>query len=125
MLALLVLCPQFALDKEGLLWNLFLPYVVLWLGLRKPPRWLAHFGRNDYSYGWYVWGMVCQHCVVRFAGVTSLWPHVILAAIATGFCAYGSWHLLEKPALALKHRKAATGSPSPAAPMIAQPQAAR
>lgn len=102
-LAVAALFMQVNLQLDSLLWSLSLPYVVLWLGLRKPPAVFGHFGRNDYSYGFYVWGMVCQQCVVAFAGISGLWSHAVLASAATALCAYCSWHLLEKRALQLKN----------------------
>jgi peptidoglycan/LPS O-acetylase OafA/YrhL len=86
----------------GALSTLCLPYAVIWLGLRRPPALLVHFRKNDYSYGFYVWGMPVQQCVVRFAGVTAFWPHLALAFAAAALCAVASWFLIERRALRLK-----------------------
>jgi peptidoglycan/LPS O-acetylase OafA/YrhL len=93
----------------GALSTLCLPYAVIWLGLRKPPALLDHFKWNDYSYGFYVWGMPCQQCVVRFAGVTAFWPHLALSLSAAALCAAVSWFLVERRMLGLK----AAGAPRP------------
>ncbi len=101
-LALAALAAQWLLGLGGMLWTLCLPYAVIWLGLRRTPTLLDHIKKNDYSYGFYVWGMLCQHCVVRFAGITSFWPHLALAFVATSLCAVASWFLIERPMLNLK-----------------------
>ncbi len=102
LLALLALCAQLLFSLDNLLWCLSLPYVVLWLGLRRPPALFGHFIRNDYSYGLYVWGMVCQQCVLAATGMTNALYHGILALLFAGVCAYLSWNLLEKRALKFK-----------------------
>lgn len=111
-LAAAALALQVALKLDSLLWSLSLPYIVLWLGLRKPAAAFGHFVRNDYSYGLYVWGMVCQQCVVAL-GIRSAWPHAMLAATAAALCAALSWHLLERRALKLKARSAGAQAGGP------------
>ena len=101
-LAVAALAAQCLLGLGGMLWTLCLPYAVIWLGLRRTPALLDHIRKNDYSYGFYVWGMPCQHCVVRFAGIATLWPHLALAFVATSLCAAASWFLIERPMLNLK-----------------------
>jgi peptidoglycan/LPS O-acetylase OafA/YrhL len=101
-LALAGLAAQWFLGLGGMLWTLCLPYAAIWLGLRKTPALLDHFRKNDYSYGFYVWGMLCQHCVLRFAGLTSLWPHLALSFVAASLCAAASWFLIERRMLGLK-----------------------
>lgn len=101
-LALAALAAQWLLGLGGVLWTLCLPYAAIWLGLRRTPALLNHFKKNDYSYGFYIWGMPCQHCVVRFAGIASFWPHLALAFVATSLCAVASWFLIERPMLNLK-----------------------
>ena len=107
-LALGGLVLQVAWGLNSILWSFCLPYVVIWFGLLKPPDVLAHFERNDYSYGFYLWGMICQQCVAA-AGITALLPHMILSLLAACLCAYCSWHLVEKPILGLKTRSAPNG----------------
>ncbi|MDE0856551.1 MAG: acyltransferase [Nevskia sp.] len=111
-LAAAALVLQVTLKLDSLLWSLSLPYIVLWLGLRKPAAAFGHLVRNDYSYGLYVWGMVCQQCVVAL-GTRDVWPHAVLAATAAATCAALSWHLLERRALRLKARSAGAQAGSP------------
>jgi peptidoglycan/LPS O-acetylase OafA/YrhL len=101
-LALIALCLQVTLKLNGLIWSLALPYAVLWMGLRKPPQAFRHFRNNDYSYGFYVWGMIAQQCVVAIGGITSVLPHAAAAGAVAALCAYLSWHLIERRALGLK-----------------------
>lgn len=86
----------------GALWTLCLPYATVWLGLRRTPKLLDHFKNNDYSYGFYVWGMPCQHCVVRFAGIHAFLPHTALSLLLNCVCAAASWFLIERRMLNLK-----------------------
>ncbi len=78
-------------------------YFLLWLAARLPEstRWVGQ--RNDYSYGMYVFGWPVQQ-VTAYLGWNE-WgyvPWVIITLVLTGGCAWVSWHLVEKRALALK-----------------------
>jgi len=101
MLAVAGLALHGLLGLGGILWTLCLPYAAIALGTRNAPAPLRHFTKNDYSYGFYVWGMPCQHCVA-LAGATTLWPHLALAFAATSLCAAASWFLIERRMLGLK-----------------------
>jgi peptidoglycan/LPS O-acetylase OafA/YrhL len=110
LLALAAIGVQLAWPFCDAVCTLSLPYVVLWLGLHRPPAALRHFIRNDYSYGLYVWGMICQQCVL-VAGITGFWPHAVVAAVVAALCAYGSWHLVEKRFLGFKNRAPRAAAP--------------
>jgi peptidoglycan/LPS O-acetylase OafA/YrhL len=61
---------------------------------------------GDLSYGIYLWGWLVQQSIVQLTH-GGIGP-VALAAIALPVCAlvaYGSWHLVEKPALRLKPKQ--------------------
>jgi len=61
---------------------------------------LTRFG--DYSYGVYLWAFPLQQAVAALVpGITSA-AMMLLAGLATAGCAALSWHLVERPALALK-----------------------
>ncbi|WP_185995376.1 acyltransferase family protein [Nocardioides campestrisoli] len=80
------------------------PYVVLTLGLASTPylRRTARFG--DVSYGLYLWAFPVQQVVSRTVAPESLAVNLVLVTAITGVLAFASWHLVEKPALALKDR---------------------
>jgi peptidoglycan/LPS O-acetylase OafA/YrhL len=106
LLAALGVAAHPAVPFGGALCTLCLPYFIVWLGLRRPPALFNHFRKNDYSYGFYVWGMPSQQCVVRFARVTAFGPHLALAFAAAALCAVASWFLIERRALRLKAAEA-------------------
>lgn len=62
---------------------------------------------GDLSYGIYLYGWPFQQTVRAVLGEETRWWQVfILAGIASALAAYASWHLIERPALALKRRLA-------------------
>jgi len=79
-------------------------YAVLSFGFASTPvlRRAARFG--DLSYGLYLWAFPVQQLVVLFLGVLPFWPNLMLIVLLTGALAFGSWHLLEKRALAARFR---------------------
>lgn len=80
-------------------------YFVLWLAARLPKRvqWIG--AKNDYSYGMYVYGFLVQQ-FTAFLGwhLLGYWAWVALTIVVTAGCAWLSWHLVEKRAMALKDR---------------------
>ena len=98
--AVTVAVPSIALP---LLW-VALPYIVLSIGLASTPgvRRAARFG--DLSYGLYLWAFPVQQLVVLAVGVLPLALDIPLVAVITAALAFGSWHLLEKRALAARLR---------------------
>jgi peptidoglycan/LPS O-acetylase OafA/YrhL len=91
-----------------------LAYVTVFIGLTNAKR-LKIVDGADYSYGFFLYHWVILQTVVNFA------PHVWWATILIGFpiviaFAAFSWHLVEKPALGLRHTimSADKGAPNPA-----------
>lgn len=78
-------------------------YFLLWAAARLPQRtrWIGQ--KNDYSYGMYVFGWPVQQATA-YAGMYE-WgylPWVAITIILTAGCAWISWHVVEKRAMALK-----------------------
>jgi peptidoglycan/LPS O-acetylase OafA/YrhL len=81
---------------------LLLCYVVLWLALVPGGVVRAYNRLGDYSYGLYLWQFPIQQWVVlTHPGIAQ--PMLILASLPVALAiAVASWHLVERPALALK-----------------------
>lgn len=87
-----------------------LPVVVLGFGLSYSPL-LARLTRaGDYSYGIYIYAFPIQQTVLGFSPDIGLPAYVAVCSLLTLACAAASWHLVEKPVLALKR-----AFPAPAA----------
>ncbi|MDK3074525.1 acyltransferase [Sedimentitalea sp. JM2-8] len=82
---------------------LALTYWVFLIGLARAPRLLAYNRLGDYSYGTYIYAFPMQQ-LMAFWGVTLPLANMALAFPATLALAMLSWHLIEKPALALVRR---------------------
>ncbi len=81
-----------------------LAYVVAFIGLTQLPS-MPFFRRGDYSYGIYIYGFPIQQSIVHFLpGHISGWLNFALALPITLFFAACSWHIIERPALALRKR---------------------
>lgn len=80
-------------------------YVLFWLAARLPPMFQRVGAVNDYSYGVYVYGFLIEQSFASI-GLYRLGyvPFVLTSLVVTGGCAWVSWHLVEKRALALKDR---------------------
>lgn len=79
-------------------------YLILYLGFIKIPN-LKNFTKyGDFSYGLYIWAFPVQQTVVLFYPDFSIMAHFTLSTCITFFLAFGSWHLVEKRALALKKK---------------------
>jgi len=78
-------------------------YAVLYVAAMLPRRlqWIG--AKNDYSYGIYIYGFLVQQ-MLAYYGVYRLGvaPFVAIALIVAFVCAWLSWHLVEKRAMALK-----------------------
>lgn len=78
-----------------------LAFVMLWLGANTRQRAL---NRTDISYGVYIYAFPVQQMIAQ-AGIAREQPllMIVLTTIAVVPLAYASWHLIERPALRLKH----------------------
>lgn len=78
-------------------------YFILYLAARLPKKlqWIGQ--KNDYSYGVYIYGFLVQQ-VLSYMGLYKLGivPYVLISWVIAMGCAWLSWHILEKHALALK-----------------------
>lgn len=78
-------------------------YFILYLAARLPKKlqWIGQ--KNDYSYGVYIYGFLVQQ-VLSYMGLYKLGivPYVLISWVVAMGCAWLSWHILEKHALALK-----------------------
>lgn len=75
-------------------------------GRGRAGRWLRRYNRlGDYSYGTYIYAFPVQGLVVWLWAPTNPALHIALALPLTLLLAIPSWHLVEKPALALLRRK--------------------
>jgi peptidoglycan/LPS O-acetylase OafA/YrhL len=90
------------LGADAVLWNLVLPYAVLWLGLHPMLSSVAAHLRHDYSYGVYIWAFPIQQMVVGWLGPDSFVLNLVVAGLLTGLAAYCSWHWVERPFLRFK-----------------------
>ncbi len=81
-----------------------LPYVVLAVGLASWPgvRRAARFG--DLSYGMYLWAFPVQQVLVSSFGPMPFVVDVLAVAAVCAALSYGTWHLLENPAIHLRAR---------------------
>ncbi|MFW6774469.1 acyltransferase family protein [Nocardioides sp. CPCC 205120] len=104
LLALHVLVQQVQPDQLHWYAWLTLPYVVLVVGMGSTPyfRRAARFG--DLSYGMYLWAFPVQQLFVLWFGTTRLAVNFTVVALVTAALAYVSWHVVEKPSLAVKDK---------------------
>jgi peptidoglycan/LPS O-acetylase OafA/YrhL len=93
--------PDLAFTWSGL-GSPFLVYPVLWLGIHLP---FARVGaRNDYSYGVYIYAFPVQQLLVMWGALRlGFVPYLLLCVLMTAPFAAGSWWLVERHALRLKH----------------------
>lgn len=83
---------------------LFLPYVVLTVGLASTPyvRRTSRFG--DFSYGLYLWAFPVQQVVIDLWGVQRMSVNLVVVTAITLVLAVLSWHLVEHPSLRVKDK---------------------
>lgn len=77
-------------------------YIMIYVGMVRLPR-VGFLQRGDYSYGMYLYAYPIQQTLVLLFPGTREWYYnfCLSIALALGVAAL-SWHLVEKPALALK-----------------------
>ncbi|TFC44957.1 acyltransferase [Cryobacterium sp. TmT2-59] len=78
-------------------------YFVLYLAASLPRQvqWVG--SKNDYSYGVYIYGFLVQQVTAHLGWYKfGYFPYALIALVLTFGCAWLSWHLVEKRAMALK-----------------------
>lgn len=83
---------------------LALCYVTFWLAYVPRGRILAYNRLGDYSYGIYVYAFPLQGLVVWLLGPMTPVENIVITLPITLVCAILSWHLVEAPALELRHK---------------------
>jgi peptidoglycan/LPS O-acetylase OafA/YrhL len=73
---------------------------VFWFAYRLPPFGYHRFG--DYSYGLYLWGFPVQQSVVHLWPTMTVYQNIAISLPIALILGVLSWHVIEKPALALK-----------------------
>jgi peptidoglycan/LPS O-acetylase OafA/YrhL len=92
--------PDWALETGWLT----IPYAVLTIGLARTP-YVARTARfGDFSYGLYLYAFPVQQLVIDLWGVRGTAVNFLIVLAITSVFAVLSWHLVERPALALKDR---------------------
>ena len=115
---------QPAWAASPLLWLLTAPpivYAVVFIGLSRFR--LRVLGRTDLSYGIYLYGFPIQQSLVLLVpGLRNMAAFFLVSAALSGLMAALSWHLVERPALGLRHRFALKPRPETrSAPESAEP----
>lgn len=82
-----------------------LPLLTLWVGTQSWPVFNKADSLGDYSYGVYLYAWPTQQVVTLLLGTAAFLPLLACSALLTLALGVFSWHLIEKPALALKPRK--------------------
>jgi len=84
------------------LFDLALPYVVIYVGFVRLPL-IHQFGKfGDFSYGMYLYAFPVQQLTAYFFRHMGFGMFMMISFLATLTCAVASWHWIEKPALLLK-----------------------
>ena len=79
-------------------------YTTLWLAQHPRLRLPVSRRIGDVSYGLYVYAFPIQQTLVWLSPAIGPWALFAASFAATSLVAWGSWHRIEKPALALKGR---------------------
>ena len=107
LIALAGLALSVPLNAFILLFPLFGAYLVIYLAVerRRPAIPAPRFG--DLSYGLYIYGWPVEQTLLYATGGALLWWQLFpLALMLSAAIAFLSWHLVEKPALRFKPRRA-------------------
>lgn len=84
-------------------WVLALAYAALCLAAIEVPIASTATRRWDISFGLYIYAFPVQQALFGAGPLgADILPHVIVSALVAGLLAIASWHLVERPALALK-----------------------
>lgn len=83
---------------------LFLGYGALWLGTVRFGRWRAFANTSDYSYGVYIYSMPVTQTLLLLQPDVNLGSLILATFGLTLIAAFLSWELIERPALALRHK---------------------
>jgi peptidoglycan/LPS O-acetylase OafA/YrhL len=86
-------------------YTLALPYLVFCLAFAPGLGWLRP--KEDYSYGVYLYGWVCQQITVSLLPESTNLQHTAVASAAALACGMLSWHLIEKPCMKFRARTTA------------------
>ena len=79
-------------------------YITIFIGLTAFPK-LPLFSNGDYSYGIYLYGYPIQQALlVVLPSLTSPWLHYVVSLPIVVSVAMLSWHVVEKPVLAVRKR---------------------
>lgn len=82
-------------------------YVTLVVAILAPAAWKAFSSKMpDYSFGMYIYAFAVQQALIASGVATTPVANMVGTLLLTLPLAALSWHLVEKPALALKGRKA-------------------
>jgi peptidoglycan/LPS O-acetylase OafA/YrhL len=89
--------------------GLSLGYLIIYLAFLRP-QYFSNFAKNgDFSYGIYIWAFPIQQIVASQFTALNIATHFLIAFIVSLVLAFASWHLIEKPALRLKHTARRSG----------------
>lgn len=81
---------------------ILLPFIVLAFGLSDSPILNRLLGKNDISYGIYIYAFPIQQAIVYLFPSVKITPYIIICTIITLPLALLSWHLIESKALNFK-----------------------
>ena len=92
------------------LWWFVLPYAIIAFGSARTPV-VSRLGRfGDVSYGIYLYAFPVQQTLIYLVPGMPFRLSILATIAVTAVLAFGSWHLIEKPALRLKSRTARRAS---------------
>ena len=88
-------------------------YLIFWFALHCPVLPISRFtNKTDLSYGIYLYAWPVQSTIAFFADRTiNPWALSAVTLALASAAAWVSWTFIEKPALALAHRKSTTLQP--------------
>jgi peptidoglycan/LPS O-acetylase OafA/YrhL len=98
----LALVGTFRTSIGPLIFQITLPYLIIWAA-QANLKWLKRFGRyGDFSYGIYLFAFPVQQLLVHTIGALHVGIFALMAFLVTFPLAAVSWYWVEKPALAWK-----------------------